>query len=578
MANQNGPRPSDLAGTTRRAQVVMIGLVTLILLLVIPLFVWQIVRFDELRIVANDVAAQMQRKAPVARGAILDRNGMPLALNTWAFTVDASPYAMGSEATRRRTAEHLALLLGKPIDFIWKKVADPKVTWVVLDTGVSLAIGNQIKSRNLPGIGLQLTASRQYPAGGLAAHVLGFVAAQGDGIYGLESYYNKQLHGNDSQCLSDIGYTPARLTLGVRDFQPSTTACDLVLTLDWAIQDVVERELTAGIERTKAASGTVIVIEPSTGRILAMASRPAYDPNRFFETAGALLNNPAVSIDYEPGSVIKIMTMAAALDSGQFTPASTMVDTGEIIVGGRSIQNWDKKSHGRVNMTDCLAMSLNVCSAYLSTSMGPNVFYKYAELFGFGKPSRIDVANEAQGTIRAPGTPGWYVSDLGTNSFGQGMTATPLQVAMMAAVIANDGVLMKPYLADTVLGQGQARTVAPVRVRSVVSSDTAHTLAGMLANALEKENIPVQVPGMRVAGKTGTASVVNPVTQRYDENATIASFVGWAPVEAPRFVMLVKLDRPQTSQYGSDTAGPVFREIARKLVTMLDIGSKAVNR
>jgi cell division protein FtsI/penicillin-binding protein 2 len=309
-----------------------------------------------------------------------------------------------------------------------------------------------------------------------------------------------------------------------------------------------------------------------------MASAPAYDPNRFYDTSSALFNNPAVSMDYEPGSVIKIMTMSAALDSGQFAPSSTMVDTGEIIVGGRSIMNWDKKGHGRVNMTDCLAMSLNVCSAYISTSIGPGRFYEYVDRFGFGKPTGTDIANETPGTVRKPSLPTWHLSDLGTNSFGQGMTATPLQVAMMAAAVANGGIMMKPYIVDTVLGQGQSRPNSPVRVRSVVSGDTARTLAGMLAEAIEKENIPAQVPGVRIAGKTGTASMVNPKTQQYDNNVTIASFVGWAPVDDPKFVILVKLDKPQTNQFGAETAGPIFREIAKKLVNMLDVGSKVANR
>jgi cell division protein FtsI/penicillin-binding protein 2 len=576
MTVANSPKNSDLQLPGRRVRTLAYVLTFLLLASILRLADWQIIRYDEIvRLLPRD-SGDSGDQPRSARGTIVDRNGMPLAMDVWGYQIFASPSGMGDESARRRDAEQLAVLLKRPMAQLWEKLSDPALSYVVLEYQASLQLGEMVAARHIPGIGLQPTPLRYYPAGALAAQTIGFVNLSNNGLYGVEQMYHSSLNGETDDCRASP-VTPGKpIHLGVRDLLPTARACDLILTLDWAIQDVVERELAAAIERTRSTSGTVIVVEPSTGKILAMASLPSFDLNKFFESADTLYNNPAISMDYEPGSVAKIVTMAAGLDTGQFVPSSTLVDSGEIIVGGFKIHNWDNKGHGRVNMTDVLALSLNVGAAYISTSLGPVKYYDYARRFGFAHRTGVDLANEISGQMRQPGMATWHISDLGTNSFGQGMTTTPLQVVMMASTIANGGVFMKPYIVDAVVSRGEAHYTQPQPLRRAVSTDTARLLAGMMADAVEKESVPATIPTARVAGKTGTASIPNPKTGKYDLPSTIASFVGWAPYDDAKFVILVKLDKPQTTDYGSQAAAPVFREIAKKLMTLMDVSPKDV--
>jgi cell division protein FtsI/penicillin-binding protein 2 len=559
-----------LTHPTQRLRSLLYLILILLGLAVARLADWQLGAHADLRAVAAASDEATKQDVRQMRGLILDRNGLPLAMDVWGYQVSASPSGMGDETQRRRIAEQLALLLQQPTGIVWEKLANPSKDYVVLERLASLQTGDAISARRMAGVKVEPMLIRQYPMGSLAAQTLGFVNFSNHGVYGVEEAYQADLTGAKEACRARVGVQASRLSVGVRDFQPSANACDLVLTLDWAIQDLVERELIVAIERTKSTGGTIIVVEPQTGKILAMASTPSFNPNRFYETNDGLFNNPAISLDYEPGSVLKIMTMATGLDTSAFAPNSTIYDSGEIVVGGRKIHNWDNKGHGRVTMTEVLAKSLNVGAAYISVSIGEQKFYDYLTRFGFSSVTNVDLANEVSGQVRFPSNSAWHISDLGPNSFGQGMTATPLQVVMMASAVANGGVLMKPYVVDSVVMQGQWQPTQPQPVRRVIASDTARTLAHMLADAIERETLFSDVPGVRIAGKTGTASIPNPRTGQYDLPTTIASFVGWAPYDDPKFVMLVKLDKPQTSIYGSVIAAPVFRDITKKLLPLLD--------
>ena len=576
MTSTNPNKAPDTQGTQRRVRFVSYIVSFLLLLSILRLVDWQILRFDEIEHLLPRANGDDGEQTRQTRGMIMDRNGMPLAMDVWGYQIFASPSGMGDEAERRRAAEQLALVLQRPVGLLWEKLADPTISYTVLDYQAPLAVGDALSARHIKGVGLQATPLRFYPAGAMAAQTIGFVNLSNTGLYGVEEMYHPYLNGETDNCRSTLAQPVKRISLGVRDFTPTPRACDLVLTLDWAVQDVVERELASAIATTRSTGGTALVVEPATGRILAMASLPSFDLNKFFESNDTLYNNPAISIDYEPGSVVKIATMAAALDTGQFAPSSSMIDSGEIVVGGFKIHNWDNKGHGKVSMTDILALSLNVGAAYISTSLGPAKFYEYANRFGFAKRTGVDLANETSGQMRQPGMSTFHISDLGTNAYGQGMTMTPLQVAMMASTVANGGILMKPYVVDAVVSGGELHYNRPVPVRRVISSDTARQLQIMLADAVEKESVPATIPNTRVAGKTGTASIPNPKTGKYDLATTIASFVGWAPYDDAKFVILVKLDKPQTTEFGSQAAAPVFREIAKKLMLLLDVNPKPV--
>ena len=300
-----------------------------------------------------------------------------------------------------------------------------------------------------------------------------------------------------------------------------------------------------------------------------MTSYPSYSPNNYGQTDDSLFTDPNVSEQYEPGSVFKIITMAAGLDSMVVGPMGTIYDGGSIEVGGRVIYNWDRTGHGTVDMTDVLAKSLNVGVAQVAVALGKDRFYTYMKRFGFGRLTEVDLANEGPGTLKTPKDANWHESDLGTNSFGQGIATTPLQIAISIAAVANEGLLMKPYVVERIVDAERDVEVQPTIIRRAISENTAKILNDMLAEALERADSDAQVEGYSVAGKTGTAQI--PMPGGYHPTLTLASFGGYLPADDPQVLILVIIDRPTTSKWGSKTAAPTFSRIARQLAIMLDI-------
>jgi cell division protein FtsI/penicillin-binding protein 2 len=351
----------------------------------------------------------------------------------------------------------------------------------------------------------------------------------------------------------------------------------LILTIDRDLQSAAERSLDQALNDYGAQSGTIIIMDPRSGEILAMATNLRMDLNQFWDYKVIYERsefNPAISTQYEPGSVFKILTMAAGLDTGTVTPSTTYDDTGAIIVGDVLIQNWDRRAWGLQDMTGCLQHSLNVCLAWVSTSMGTDNFYGYMERFGFGRPSGIDLAGEAAGRLKFPSDPDWFPVDLGTNAFGQGVAVTPIQMLMAVSAVTNDGRMVVPHVLSGLVRDGRQFNIQPPSAGTPISEETANTLNEMLAISLENEASLALVPGYRVAGKTGTAQI--PVDGEYDSNATNTSFIGWGPVDDPQFMIYIWLEHPTTSIWANDTAAPLFSEIAQKTVILLDIPPDAV--
>jgi cell division protein FtsI/penicillin-binding protein 2 len=349
----------------------------------------------------------------------------------------------------------------------------------------------------------------------------------------------------------------------------------LILTIDRNIQYIAEQELRRSLEEFGADGGTVVIMQPQTGAILAAVSYPSYDPNKFVTEDPDLLADPSVSKMWEPGSIFKIVTWAAGLDSGTIDPNTTFYDEGALEVGGRVIRNWDRKGHGLVTMTDGLVQSLNTVAAFTSTSMGKDRFYTYLRRFGFGTLTSVDLASEGPGMVKLPGDSHWFPSELGTNSFGQGIAVTPMQMIVAVAAVANQGTMVKPHIVhqfvtrDPESGQPEPVAVEPMIVRRAISQEAAATLTGMLVEVVEQGATRAQVPGYRIAGKTGTAQI--PTPYGYHPSDTVASFVGFAPADDPQFIVLVKLDKPTASPWGSQTAAPTFRAIAEKLFAYMQI-------
>lgn len=504
------------------------------------------------------------------RGEIYDRNGMLLATNAVEYEIGMSPVLIYD---RDGTAQALSEAMGIPKDELLADMTpheDGEVPgYVLLVRPAPAAMGQRVMELGLDGVVVTPIARRFYPHGALAAHVLGFVGYDDVGYYGIEGYYNEELVGKVS--VDDQSRIPFEATGG----EGWQSGSDLYLTLSSEIQYLAEKTLAQAISDTGAVGGSLLVINPRTGEVLAMASIPSFDPNRFYSQDVDLFDNPTISDQYEPGSVVKILTMAIALETGIVEPDSTYNDTGMIEVGGHEVRNWDGQAHGVTSMTDLLGKSLNVGAATLSLEIGPRRFYAGLEEFGLGEPTGINLQGEASGTLRQPGSADWFESDLATNAFGQGMAVTPLQLLTAIGAVANDGLIMQPYIVSKKVDpDGTVTLFEPTVLGRAISTETARELSQMLAIALTRESSNALVPGYTIAGKTGTAQI--PIPGGYDAEQTIASFIGYGPLDDPQFIVLIKLDRPTSSRWGSETAAPVFSHFVSRLVVLLEIPPDSV--
>lgn len=534
------------------------------LVLVGQLIRWQVLEHHRFVALA-EAEHQNELVIPPRRGEIRDRSGYLLAADVIRYDVSASPKIISDPYT---TSDRLYRLLDIPREELLEDLAS-KATWVPIANSVEQSVGETLIDWEILGLQVQPNARRVYPEGSMSAHLLGFVNDNGNGFYGVEGYYDSLLRGKPGLQAGERSPFGDIIPLGSSHFVPPVSGATLYLTIDRNVQFLVEKELEQAVKRYGAQGGTVVVLETKTGAILGMASYPAYNPNSYSTSDENLFPDPAVSEQYEPGSVFKIISMAAGLDAHVITPESTVYDGGSIEVGGRVIYNWDRQAHGMVDMTDVLAKSLNVGIAQVVVGLGKERFYTYLKRFGFGRLTEVDLASEGPGTLKTPRDADWHESDLGANSFGQGVAVTPLQIATAVAAIANDGLLMKPYILKEIVEDDRVVELKPTVVRRAVSEETATSLTDMLVAAQERANPDVLLPGYRVAGKTGTAEI--PVPGGYHPTLTVASFVGYLPAQDPRILVLVIIDRPSTSRWGNTTATPAFKRIAEQLVVLLDI-------
>lgn len=535
-----------------------VGFIFATLIIMGRLVVFQVVQSQELVNLANQNNFQQIIARP-DRGAIYDRNGAVLAANGADYQLGASP-SLVINADEVATA--LAPILGQNrLDLLARLEAN--APYVTLAGRINEAEADAIRAHDFNGIQLDPLPRRLYPQKELLCHVLGYTDFDGNGGSGLEGYYQRELAGEAASARVNISPLTEQLGVIARE------GADIVLTIDRSVQQTVEQHLRQAMSDYQAESGTIIVMNPKTGAILAMASAPCYDPNEFYNVAEGNFLNPAVSRQYEPGSVMKLITVAAALDAGTVTPQTTYYDSGVIQLGGYPLYNWDRGAHGTVDMTTLLARSLNVGAATLAVWMGSDVYYNYMERFGFGRRTGIDLAAEAAGSMPLPGSSLWTETNLGTNSFGQGIATTPLQMIASISALANDGYLMQPYLVEEIRHDGQVYRHEPTVLSRPIRPETAQQITAMAVNAVRTETQSAQVEGYTIAGKTGTSQI--PENGIYHPTDTIASFVGWLPAEAPEVAIIVKLDRPRVSPWGSQTAAPAFAELASDLVVMLNI-------
>ena len=525
-----------------------------IMLVLAALIGVQIVRFQIVQHVdsTRDVP-ELLSTAPAPRGRIFDRNGYLLSGDETHFQLSYDR----NGANYDRFIQEVAPVIGMSAADIRVLEAMPEVQHQELAKDLSYDKGRFVRQKDVWGFTVHPFWKRVYPEGNLAAHILGFVNDDRIGNYGLEGWYNNIL-------------TPTLQSDGL--LAPGS---DLVLTIDRNAQAITEEVLAQGLRDTGAASGSIVVMNPRNGEILAMASLPTYDPAQYAETAKASgldpFINPAVSANFEPGSIFKVLTMAAALDSGTVTPDTVYNDTAAIEVGGQVFYNWDRGGHGPTDMTSLLAKSLNVGAATIATRMGQATFYQYMRAFGLGKPTGVDLQNEASGLLitRDQNPDRWSEAILASNAFGQAIATTPLQMVAAVAAVANDGVMVQPHVVKQIVRSNRVDAARPVVTGRPISSETAHTLSTMLANAVRGEAWGNLLDGYSIAGKTGTAQI--PVPGGYDDPWTIGTFIAFTPVDDPQVIVLVKLDRPTSSMWGSETAVPVFKTLGERLFPVLGI-------
>jgi cell division protein FtsI/penicillin-binding protein 2 len=515
----------------------------------------------------KELGQEVQRINVVARpdrGIIYDRNGAVLAGNSADYQIGVSP-ALITQADEMATA--LAPILQKPrYELLALLQAD--TPYVLLASRVSPEVADALRELPYEGIQIDPLPRRIYPQGELLCHVLGYVDYDGIGGAGVEGYYQSELAGEAASDVRSISpLTPQRSVI-------AREGADLVLTIDRSVQYTVEQHLQRAIQDYGAQSGTIIVMDPRTGAILAMANYPCYSPYEFYDAPENLLVNPAVSKQYEPGSVMKLVTMAAALDSGTVTPQTTYNDTGTIVVGGHTTYNWDRSANGVTDMTTLLARSLNVGAATIATWMGTETYYPYLERFGFGRPTGIDLMAEAAGTMHLPGSEFWAESFIATNAYGQGIAVTPLQMISAVSAIANGGRLMQPHVVQEIHSNDSVFRHEPTVSSQPISAATAQALSTMAVTAVSREVNSAQVDDYTIAGKTGTAEI--PENGVYLSDATIGSFIGWLPADDPQILVLVKLDRTTASPWGSMTAAPTFAALAKELVVLLNVPPDSV--
>jgi stage V sporulation protein D (sporulation-specific penicillin-binding protein) len=535
-----------------------------------------------LEVIRNDyftTLALEQRLRPIPilanRGDILDRNMNKLAVSMSADAV----YAIPAEITdMEQTASVLAAMLDLDAEWVKERLGR-KQSMVWLKLKIDPDTAREVLQANLKGIGVTDRPQRFYPNGPLAAQVLGFAGIDNQGLEGIEAYYDRYLRGNPGMLLQERDAGGRAIPGGIESRLQPQDGYDLVLTIDQAIQYAAESELERAVLETQSEFGIMVLVQPKTGEVLASAVYPSFDPNSYNEYPSGLWRNRAVTDQFEPGSTFKVVTGSAALDAGVTRLDEVFVDPVRLVRWGGRVSCWRPQGHGEETFIEAVENSCNPIFAILGADrLGPQRFYEYVSAFGFGKKTGIDFPGEAVGQVPKPGkTKHGELLQWANIGFGQGIAVTPIQLAMMAAAIANDGKLMQPYLVKEVRDkQGNIiEETTPKLVRQVVSEKTARDFAMVMRSVVVNgSGANAAIAGYAVAGKTGTAEMPSP-QGGYSEDR-MASFLGFAPVEDPQIagvIMLVRIGvRPA---YGGTWAAPVFARVVEKALKYLQVPRQA---
>jgi cell division protein FtsI (penicillin-binding protein 3) len=550
----------------RRALFVALGLVAWMLLIGARLVQLQVSQHDDFTARARNQQLSAVETSPT-RGQMLDRQGRELARSIETESFYADPRDISDPDG---TAKRIAAITGQDRDELARRLAaaiDAKKQFVWITRRVAVESANKLDAMELKGVFSRKESKRYYPNDSLAAHVLGFVGAEQNGLGGVEQFYNEKISGEPGKVY--LERDAERRAFESYEVQPNPGQT-VVLTIDQTIQYRTEQALSAAVERAHAKSGTAIVMDPQTGEILALANAPSFDPNEPTKDSAEARANIALQNTYEPGSTFKIVVYSAAIEKGLVRPEDKIdCQMGQITVAGRLIH--DHKPFGVLTIADALAQSSNVGAIKLGLLVGDESMYDYMKRLGFGSRTGIDLAGESAGQLRALSR--WQPSSIGSLAMGQEIAVTPLQMATAYCVLANDGMLVKPHVVRELRSpNGAVLFQAKPEARRALKPETTQALRNMLEGVtLRGTARKAQLDGYTAAGKTGTAQKIDPKTHAYSKTKYIGSFVGFAPVKNPAVVIIVVIDEPQGSYHGGDVAAPVFREIAEQILPDLSV-------
>ncbi|KKS94637.1 MAG: Peptidoglycan glycosyltransferase [Candidatus Collierbacteria bacterium GW2011_GWB1_44_6] len=550
--------------TSNRLQVITFLIPIIFLILVGRLFYWMVIRGPELQTKANR-QHQTVTILKAKRGNILDSEGGVLAgtKNLYHLFVYKPQLTISNNDLVEKLVTHLAFdqeasTEAELRDHLQNRLALDS-NWVSLKHYLIPEEKEKVESEKIPGIGFEDEYVRFYPDASMAGQILGFVgqdaAGQEQGYFGLEGYFDRLLKGREGRIRTENDAQGNPILIGNYQFLHSIEGKSLKTTIDKRMQYLSEAMLKEGLEKYQASAGTIIIMETATGKIRAMVSNPNYDPGKFSEFDNKVYKNPAVADLFEPGSVFKPLVMAAGLNENLITPETQCdICSGPINIGKYTIKTWDEKYHASTTMTDVIVHSDNTGMVFVARKLGPEKFAEYIKNYGFGKKTKIQLQEEVSGVGREANNYGDI--DLATNSFGQGIAVTPVQLIAALNTIANNGVYISPTLVE---GEPSPET------RSVLRPETVSKMTQIMIQAVESGEAKWARPkGLTVAGKTGTAQI--PIEGHYDPEKTIASFIGFFPAYRPQYTMLVSLREPQTSPWGSETAAPLWFALAKQLL------------
>ena len=550
-----------------RVRIIMIGTVFGLLFLTVVgrAFYLQILQHERL-VKKADRQHQHRVDLTPARGSILDRNGTTLAESIHMDSCYAEPRRIKDV---NGTAEVLSPIMGIPKSELVSRLSVNK-SFVWIERWVTPEVATRVRNMRLPGIGFAPESKRFYPNMEIAAHVVGFTGYDPNGLEGIELKYDSTIMGNTGYMITErdaLGRNISVMDTVIKDSSPGKS---LVLTLDKTIQFITEKELAKAVKENNAKSGMAVVMESDTGKVLAMANYPTFNPNSISRYSAAELRNHVVADSFEPGSTFKIFTIAAAIDSGKIKSTDLYnCENGTYRIADRIIH--DDHPQSRLTVSEIMKYSSNIGTAKIGFKVGEETLASYLRNFGFGSRTGIDLPGESPGNLKKH----WYGVDLAAISFGQGVSLSAIQLASALSSVANGGNLMRPYLVEQILDDSGAVTqkFEPQVVRRVISPETARKITKMMETVTGEggTGMNAALDGYRVAGKTGTAQKVDPVTRTYSLTKRIGSFVGFVPADKPKLTIAVIIDEPQGVKYGGVVAAPAFRVIAQNSLAYLKI-------